>query len=96
MVTPDPIAHGNEIQALTAIRITLAKRLADAEGAPAAALSRELRAVLLELRRLGATNQESPLDEIAAKRAKRRAARSAPAADPLGAPVRGDGGSGGA
>jgi hypothetical protein len=97
MVTSNPIADGNEIQALTAIRALLAERLADAEGAPVAAISKELRAVLMELRRLGATTQESPLDEIAARRAKRRgAARPAETADPQRADVRGDGGPGSA
>jgi hypothetical protein len=74
------VASNDELTALIAIRDTLAVQLAGAEGKDAAPLARELRAVLLELRRLGAGKQESALDEIAARRSKRRAARPAAAA----------------
>jgi hypothetical protein len=84
VVTPNPIADGSEIEALTAMRSVLAERLGESDGTAAAAVSRELRAVLVELRRLGAGVQESTVDDIAAQRAKRRAARAAPATDPGG------------
>jgi hypothetical protein len=76
----DPLAaltEGNEVQALTAARSVLAERLIEAEGASAAAISREFRAVLVELRRLGAGRTESALDEVADRRAKRRSGRTA-------------------
>jgi hypothetical protein len=71
------LASGDEVQALSAARELLAEQMLNVEGKDIAPISRELRAVLVDLRRLGAGRQESALDEIAARRAKRRAARPA-------------------
>lgn len=78
----DDLESGTDIEALAATRRVLAARLLDAEGSAAAAISRELRAVLAELRRLGAGREESAVDEIAARRARRRAGGPAGAEDP--------------
>jgi hypothetical protein len=90
------LASGQEVQALSALREVLAERLLEADQPATAAISRELRAVLEQLRKLGAGRQESALDEIAARRARRRAAGPAGAEDPPRPTGSGDGGPGGA
>lgn len=88
------LASGQEIAALTALREVLAERLLEADQPATAAISRELRAVLEQLRKLGAGRQESALDEISARRARRRAARPTPPEDPPRAAGGGDSGPG--
>jgi len=63
---------------LEAIRDTLAAHLAQAEPREAAALAKQLQAVLRELSELPAVKESNPLDELNA----RRAARLAGAANP--------------
>lgn len=91
----DALTSGNDIEALTALREHLAAALVDADERAMAGISREYRAVLAELRRLGAGKEVSALDEIAARRARRRAAGPAAATDQARAAGGGDVGSGG-
>ncbi len=73
MALPEKVT-GSRRDALEAIRDRLAAELEDAEGREVAALARELRATLLELEGLPSKREESPVDDLAARRANRRAA----------------------
>ncbi len=70
----DALAEGNPIEALTALRREAAANLLAADPKEFAGLSREYRAIVAELERRGAGREESKTDDIAAQRAKRRAA----------------------
>jgi hypothetical protein len=73
MENGDALADGAPLEALTALRTHLAETLLAAEPKLAAGLSRELRAVVAEQQRLGGGREESKVDDLAAKRAERRA-----------------------
>ncbi len=87
-----PLVEGTELEALTALREVLSAALLDAAPDKQAAISRELRAVLADLRRLGAGREESTVDQLAARRARRRSAGPAQAEDSRGAAEGGHGG----
>jgi hypothetical protein len=59
---------------LKALRTKLFAELADAAGRDVAAIARELRAVMAEIETLPSERKDSPVDDLAAKRASRRAA----------------------
>ena len=65
---------------LAATARTLAERLDEAGSRDSSALARELRACLTELRHLAAAVpvEADPVDELAAKRAARRASAASP------------------
>jgi len=69
---PDVVREGDHRASLIALRDHLAERLltADKDAAP---LARQLQQVLSQLAALPAPESESKLDEIAARRAARRA-----------------------
>ena len=69
---------------LTALRDLLARTLEDAEPKDVASLAGRLQSVLAALDSLPAAKGINPLDEIAAKRTKRRAPASAGGATPDG------------
>lgn len=75
------LVGGTRLEALTALRTALAASLEAAEPREAASLSKELRAVLGELAALAPVEGSSAVDEVANKRAARRAgaANSEPA-----------------
>ncbi|MCZ7413069.1 hypothetical protein [Streptomyces sp. WMMC897] len=66
-------AGGDRRAVLEAIRNRLAEELDDAEGAQAASVAKELRAVMAELNALPGGKEVSPLDELTARREARRA-----------------------
>lgn len=74
MALVDAVTSGDRREALEAMRAHLAGLLLGAEPREAAALSRELRRVLDELDRLGAGTKGDSVDDLAARRARRRAA----------------------
>jgi hypothetical protein len=61
------ISSGSRVDGLKVLRDRLADELDSAEGAAVAALSRELRAVLSELERLGVREEVTPLDDLASR-----------------------------
>ncbi len=63
----DAISSGDRTRALQALRDRLGAELDEAEGTEVASLSRELRAVLLELERLGVRAEVTPLDDLASR-----------------------------
>lgn len=67
------IGEGERRASLEAIRGKLARELAEAYGKDAATLAKELREVIRELDSLPTGGEESPVDEIAARRARRLA-----------------------
>ncbi len=69
------LAEGDDLVAMKALRRVLAEALvAGSFGRDTVAgLSAEFRNVLVELSKLGATEEDSPVNEIAARRALRRA-----------------------
>jgi hypothetical protein len=68
------IGDGDFRRSLEAIRDKLAVELAAAEGRDAAPLAKELRAVIAQLEALPGGREGSKSDDLAAKRAARRAA----------------------
>jgi len=66
--------QGSTREGLVALRDLLARTLEDAELKEVAALAGRLESVLLRLEAMPAAKGLSPLDEIAAKRSKRRPA----------------------
>ncbi|KAB8179144.1 hypothetical protein FH609_004170 [Streptomyces sp. 3MP-14] len=64
---------GDRRAILEAVRDRLAVELAAVEGKDAAAVAKELRATVAELESLPGGKEVSPLDELAARRAERRA-----------------------
>jgi hypothetical protein len=70
----EALEEGDPLAALKADRNLLAAAMYNAEPKELPALSREYRAVLAELERRGAGQEESTSNDIAAQRAKRRAA----------------------
>jgi hypothetical protein len=69
----EAVSSGDRTTALTAVRDRLADELSVAEGSQAAALSKELRAVLAELDSLSGGAEVSALDDLSARRAHRLA-----------------------
>ncbi|GAA2351722.1 hypothetical protein [Streptomyces carpaticus] len=69
----DAAGSGNRRQLLEAVRDRLAEELLAAEGRDVAALAKELRATVAELESLPGGKEVSPLDDLAARRAARRA-----------------------
>ena len=67
-------AQGSTREGLVALRDLLARTLEDAEPKDVASLAGRLESVLLRLEAMPAAKGLSPLDEIAAKRSKRRPA----------------------
>jgi hypothetical protein len=65
--------RGDRRAALEAIRDKLAAELDDAEGRDAATVAKELRATLAELESLPGGKEASAVDDLSARRAKRRA-----------------------
>lgn len=76
MGLPDVVASGDRRKSLEAIRDHLALNLVDAEGREIAPIAKELRAVMAEIYSLPGEREGSKSDELAAKRAARRAAAS--------------------
>lgn len=72
------LAEGDDLAAMRALRRVLAANLIGGSYGrdTVAGLSAEYRNVLAELGKLGATQEASPLNDIARKRAERRAAAS--------------------
>lgn len=64
---------GDRRAILEAVRDRLAEELAGAKGKDAAPLAKELRATLAELESLPGGKEVSPLDDLSARRAARRA-----------------------
>lgn len=79
----DVIAQGNRRKSLEALRDHLAKELEDSPATVAIApMAKELRAVIEELDSLPLGKEDSPVDDLTAKRdARRAAARRQTAAD---------------
>ena len=69
----DAVAGGDRRKSLEAIRDKLAAELRDTVGRDAAALAKELRAVISELDGLPGGKERSTVDELAARRAGRLA-----------------------
>ena len=69
----DAVASGDRREALVALRDELARRLATAER-DVPGLARQLQSVLRDIAELPAPAERSTLDEIASRRAARRAA----------------------
>lgn len=69
----DVVGSGDRRCALQAIRDRLAEELGAANGAAAAVLAKELRATLAELDALPGGREVSPVDDLSARRAARRA-----------------------
>ena len=67
------VESGDRRKALEAIRDKLAVELHDTPGKDAAALAKELRAVISELDGLPGGKERSAVDELAARRANRLA-----------------------
>lgn len=74
MGLPDVVASGDRRKSLEAIRDHLATNLVDAEGREIASIAKELRAVMAEIYSLPGAREGSASDDLAAKRAARRAA----------------------
>ena len=70
---PDVVATGDRRASLEALRDHLARQLANPETRDHAALSRQLREVIREIDELPTLQQESTLDDLANRRATRRA-----------------------
>lgn len=70
---PTVIASGDHRRALEALRDKLAEELDSSTGRDAATIAKELRAVLDMLSKLPATAEVSQVDQLAARRAARRA-----------------------
>lgn len=70
---PQVVASGNRKDSLEAIRDHLALNLADAEGREIASIAKELRAVMAELYSLPGEREGSASDDLAQRRARRRA-----------------------
>lgn len=68
------VRSGDRRASLEAIRDQLAATLAEADAQQVASLAKELRAVITELDSMPRTREGSKSDELAAKRATRRAA----------------------
>lgn len=73
---PQVVATGDRKKSLEAIRDHLALNLADAEGREIASIAKELRAVMAELYSLPGEREGSKSDDLAARRAARRAKAS--------------------
>lgn len=71
----EQVAAGRR-QALEAIRDRLAAELVEAEGRDVAPIARELRATLTDIEDLPSKREESPVDDLAEQRQKRRAKAS--------------------
>jgi hypothetical protein len=71
----DDVAGSHRL-ALEAIRRRLAEELETASGRDVASIARELRVVVTELEALPSKREESPVDDLAERRAQRRAAAS--------------------
>jgi hypothetical protein len=65
---------GSRQEALEGIRDRLAAELEDASGRDVASIARELRLTLAEIDGLPVKREESPVDDLAARRAQRRQA----------------------
>lgn len=70
-------ARGNRRETLLALRGALARQLDDAAPRDAAALARQMQAVLREIDEIPTAEQETPGDEIKRKREARLARRVA-------------------
>lgn len=71
---PEVVATGDRRKSLEAVRDHLAARLIDAGTREAAAIAKELRNVMAELYSLPGEREGSKSDELADRRARRRAA----------------------
>jgi len=69
----EAVGSGDRRKALEAIRDKLTGELRTAEGRDAAVLAKELRATIAELDALPGGKEVSKVDELAARRADRRA-----------------------
>ncbi|MGI5288040.1 hypothetical protein ACQEVF_32510 [Nonomuraea polychroma] len=67
------VQSGDRREALEAIRDKLAAELRAADGRDAAVIAKELRATIAELEKLPGGREVSRVDELAARRADRRA-----------------------
>ncbi|MFB7473992.1 hypothetical protein [Kitasatospora sp. NPDC056184] len=67
------VASGDRRAALEAVRDKLAAELAESSGPVVAQLSKELRATIAELESLPGGREVSPVDDLSARRAARRA-----------------------
>ncbi|MGW4426420.1 hypothetical protein [Streptosporangium sp. NPDC004631] len=67
------VSEGDRRASLEAIRDKLARELTGATGRDAAVIAKELRAVLADLDALPGGKEVSKVDELAARRADRRA-----------------------
>jgi hypothetical protein len=65
---------GSRHEALEGIRDRLAAELEDASGRDVASIARELRLTLAEIDGLPSKREESPVDDLAARRDRRRQA----------------------
>ncbi|WP_157251108.1 hypothetical protein [Nonomuraea typhae] len=72
----EEVGSGDRRRALKALRDKLAAELSGSEGRTSAALAKELVAVLRELDSLPLPKEASSVDDLAAKRAARRAGAS--------------------
>ncbi len=75
MDTRSALTEGDTAEALTAVREVLAGSLMAAEPQQVAGIARQLVAVVVEQERRGAGREESKVDELAARRARRRGCR---------------------
>ncbi len=77
------LATGDRLQVLRALQQRLAAELADARGAAVAQVAHQLRMVAAEIAELAPNKEVSVVDEIAARRSRRKAAaRESDAARP--------------
>ena len=74
----DAVRSGDRRRSLESMRDHLADRLDEADGKEAASISKELRAVMLELESIPTGEEVSTSDELAARRAARIAAAQSP------------------
>lgn len=74
MTLPEIVATGDRRKSLEAVRDHLARNLVDAEGREVATIAKELRNVMAELYSLPGEREGSKSDELAERRARRRAA----------------------
>lgn len=70
------VASGDERRALVAMRDHLARKMDFAEPAVVAQIAGRLQAVIARIAELGETDGQSPADQLAQRRAKRRAGDS--------------------
>lgn len=75
-MTVSSAVSGDRRGALEAIRANLAARLDGCEDREAASVARQLVAVIAEIEALPVAKESDPVDDIATRRAKRRATSS--------------------